>query len=53
MTQLPGKARIFLDTAPLIYLIERDARYLPTVEEILGRLDAGDLYAVTSPVSLA
>lgn len=41
-----------LDTAPLIYLIEQHPRFGPPVLEIARRLDAGDLVAATSTLTL-
>ncbi len=46
-------ARLFLDTAPLVYYVEEQARYLALVEPVFERLDRGDFMAVTSPVTLA
>jgi predicted nucleic acid-binding protein len=45
--------RVFLDTAPVIFFIERDPSYSALVDEIFDRIDAGTLHAVTSPVTLA
>ncbi|MCI0477893.1 MAG: type II toxin-antitoxin system VapC family toxin [Anaerolineales bacterium] len=50
---LASVKKLFLDTAPLIYYVEEDARYLSRVEPIFDQLDAGSLTAVTSPVTLA
>ena len=50
---LHGVARLFLDTAPLIYYVEKNPRYLAVVAPILDRVDDGSLEAVTSPVTLA
>jgi predicted nucleic acid-binding protein len=46
-------ARIFFDTAPVVYYVEEDARYLSRVDPIFERIDAGQLTAITSPVTLA
>ena len=45
--------RLFLDTAPVIYYVEANQRYLPLVEAVFNRLDNNWLVAVTSPVTLA
>ena len=46
-------ARLFLDTAPVIYYVERNPTYDPLVTDIFRRIDSGSLTAVTSPVTLA
>jgi len=51
--RLQNVARLFLDTAPVIYYVEANPRYRPVVEVIFDRLDDGALTAVTSPVTLA
>lgn len=53
MISLRQAKRIFLDTAPLIYLVERNETYWNAVVELFSRIDAGGLQVVTSPVSLA
>jgi predicted nucleic acid-binding protein len=45
--------RLFLDTAPVIYYVEENERYLPLVDEVFDRLDDGLLTAVVSPVTLS
>ena len=45
--------RLFLDTAPLIYAIERNVRYVDVVTPVFLAIDRGDITAVTSPVTLA
>jgi predicted nucleic acid-binding protein len=45
--------RLFLDTAPVVYYVEANQRYLPLVEAVFNRLDDDLLVAVTSPVTLA
>jgi predicted nucleic acid-binding protein len=44
---------VFLDTAPVIYYIERDKTYFKPLEEFFGRVDRGDLTVATSAISLA
>ncbi len=50
---LQGVTRIFLDTAPVIYYVERHPQYGAIVDGFFDRLDAGSLSAVTSPITLA
>lgn len=38
---LHGTTRLFIDTAPLIYLIERHPVYFPVVQEVARRIDGG------------
>jgi predicted nucleic acid-binding protein len=45
--------RIFLDTAPVIHVVEQHPRYAATLATVFDQLDAGELFAVTSPVTLA
>jgi len=51
--QLLGVRRIFLDTAPIIYFVEANARYRPFMRTVFDSIEAGRLFAVTSPVTLA
>jgi predicted nucleic acid-binding protein len=48
-----GIKRLFLDTAPVIYYVERHPKYAPLVQPIFQRLSQGDFEAVTSPITLA
>jgi len=50
---LRGVSRLFLDTAPVIYYVERNPAYLPLVQVVFQKIDAGLLAATTSPVTLA
>lgn len=50
---LEGRQRIFLDTAPVIYFVERNPEYFARVEPFFQRLEAGDFVAVTSPITLS
>ena len=45
--------RIFLDTAPLVYFVERNQTFFSAVEPIFDALDSGVLEAVTFPITLA
>lgn len=47
-----GAGPVALDTSAFIYLIEEHPRYLPVVEPVFTAVDAGDLEAVTSAVTL-
>lgn len=51
--RLQKATKLFLDTAPVIYFVEENERYLPLVEIVFDLLDNGLLIAVTSPVTLA
>lgn len=50
---LQNATRLFLDTAPVVYLVEKHPVYLRRIEAIFARIDNGQLEAVTSPVTLA
>ncbi len=45
--------RLFLDTAPVIYYVEKNPLFLDAVTPFFDRIDLGLLTAVTSPVTLA
>lgn len=45
--------RLFLDTAPVIYYIEKNPDYFDLVKIAFERIDSGSLTAVTSPITLA
>ena len=48
-----GVSRLFLDTAPVIYFVERNPAYLDLVHAAFRYIDQGAMGAVTSPVTLA
>ena len=48
-----GVSRLFLDTAPIIYFVERNPAYLDIVDATFRYVDQGMLEAVASPVTLA
>ena len=50
---LQGVVRLFLDTAPVVYYVEKNPRYLPIARVIFERIDEGTLTGITSPVTLA
>lgn len=45
--------RLFLDTAPIIYLVEKNPDYFAQAEAIFNYIDSGSITAVTSPITLA
>ncbi|MDX2228813.1 MAG: type II toxin-antitoxin system VapC family toxin [Leptolyngbyaceae cyanobacterium bins.349] len=45
--------QVFIDTAPIVYYVERHPQYFPLVEAIFQRLTAGSFQAITSPITLA
>jgi predicted nucleic acid-binding protein len=45
-------SRICIDTAPFIYFIEKDAEYLNIVRPIFAEIDAGNIEAITSTITL-
>ena len=50
---LQGVSQLFLDTAPVIYLVEKNPAYLAVVRDVFAAIDQGQVGAVTSPVTLA
>jgi predicted nucleic acid-binding protein len=51
--QLGKVKQIFLDTAPVIYFVEKNPDFSLKAQEIFNRLDDGKLMAVVSPITLA
>lgn len=51
--QINTARRLFTDTAPIIYFVEKHPRYFPLVRPIFERMDAGSLVGVASPITLA
>lgn len=49
---LNGVSSLFLDTAPVIYFVERNPRFVNLVDPIFERLET-DITAVVSPITLA
>lgn len=45
--------RLFLDTAPIIYFVEKNEKYLPYLRVVFDAIDQGAMMAVTSPITLA
>ena len=52
-TKLKDVQRIFLDTAPVIYYVEKNRNYLEKVQVVIERLDDGTLAGVASAVTLS
>jgi predicted nucleic acid-binding protein len=50
---LQGVRRLFLDTAPVIYFIQRTPQYYDLVRVFFERINEQALIAVTSPITLA
>jgi predicted nucleic acid-binding protein len=53
LEQLDTVNKIFLDTAPVIYFVEKNPSFAIKVQPIFDRLDGGELKAVVSPITLA
>lgn len=49
---LTGVSRLFLDTAPVIYFVERNPQFVDLVDPIFDRLEA-DITAVVSGITLS
>ena len=47
---LQGKM-VFLDTAPLIYFIEKSSRYLDTVKSVIALIDSRQAKGMTSTIT--
>jgi len=45
--------RVFFDTAPIIYLVEKNPRYFPTMKAVADLHETGAITVVTSPITLA
>lgn len=50
---LQDVTHLFLDTAPVIYYVEGHPQYADLTKAVFDRIDKGDFFAVTSPVTLA
>ena len=50
---IAGVKLLFLDTAPVIYYLERQPTFYPLIRSIFERVSDGDLPAVSSPITLA
>ncbi len=49
---LSGVKRLAIDTAPIIYFIEENPKYLPLVEEVFEKIEAGSITGITSAITL-
>ena len=49
--QLRG-LRVFIDTAPIIYFIEKHKRYIKIVRPVFTEIDSGKIEALTSTITL-
>ncbi|WP_066379115.1 MULTISPECIES: PIN domain-containing protein [unclassified Anabaena] len=49
---LTGVSQIFIDTAPVIYFVERNPQFVNVVDPIFARLET-DITAVISPITLS
>jgi len=50
---LAGMTRLYLDTAPVIYLVERNPQFFGEVSAIFRRVDEAQLTVVASQITLA
>ncbi len=50
--ELSGVSRLFLDTSPVIYFVERNPQFVGMIDPIFERLEA-EITAVVSPVTIA
>jgi len=50
---LLGVSMLFLDTATVVYLVEKNPYFLPLVSPIFTQIENGFLIGVASPVTLA
>lgn len=50
---LAGVTRVGIDTSPFIYLIEAHPLYLSLVAPLFQHVDAGEIFAVTSTITVA
>lgn len=50
---LTGITHVGIDSSPFIYLIEAHPLYLPLVTPLFERVDAGEINAVTSTITVA
>ena len=48
-----GVSVVFLDTGPVIYLVEKNPQYDAVITSFFDQIDQGVISAVTSPITLA
>lgn len=46
------ETRVCIDTAPVIYFIEKHPKYLNVVKPIFTEIEAGNIDAITSTITL-
>jgi len=51
--QLESLQQVFLDTAPVIYFVEKNPDFAEKIQPLFSKLDEGTLTAVVSPITLA
>jgi predicted nucleic acid-binding protein len=52
LSQLLKHKSVFLDTAPLIYFIEKNVRYYDIVKPVISQIDALETQGITSTITL-
>ena len=50
---LQDVTHLFIDTAPVIYYVEQNSKYLETARGVFNSIREGTLIAVTSPITLS
>jgi len=50
---LTNVTRLYLDTAPVIYLVERNPQFFDQMYDLFQKVDEGQLTVVASPITLA
>lgn len=53
MEQLPAYATVVVDTAPIIYLLERNEEHLPRFLPFFRAAERGEFHVLITPVTLA
>ncbi len=51
ITKLQNK-KIFLDSIPIIYFIERNIKYIELIKPIFEEIHKGNIYAITSTITI-
>jgi predicted nucleic acid-binding protein len=50
---LKGVTRLYVDTAPVIYLVEQNSQFFDSVRAVFQKVDEGQFRVVASPITLA
>lgn len=50
--ELRNASSVFLDTAVVIYHVEKHPKYFPVTQELMASIDSGEKLAITSPITL-